>query len=917
VKNAPFIKAEDVTKKSAFVFLEGRLYEITGNWNWESPADRLFLSQVIFTHEIIELPAIQFLLHPDDLESVRKLVERAGEKKDCLFEFRVISSYGAISTVNTSGFFDCVEHDRFFDQIQQQQLQRFSAEQEKIEQLAEARQQIAGWTSAETITSSGVWFINSSNHIAFYSDEVFRIHGLIPQSLNAHLHTFTSFIHPDDRELVVQVLEKAYRQQLPVHLQYRIQLTDASVRFLSNTTNWIFNESGQFVLTGVITDLTEQAESEQILQEAQLELRLKNRILDRAETIARMGHWHLNLLTRSVNFSGQFYKIFGLKPNERILNFNELSRFVHPADRAIVDEMISKMLNEREVPDIRFNIVRPNGRMRKVHLKGELVIDASSEIIVNGALHDITEQELTTTLLSNIQDERELLQITQEHLHSATSVCSWIWDMNEDTIKASKGVNEFFALNSSLEINLDLIKRHIHPDDRTMYLQLLDKLTDGLKETKADLRILRRGETRYVRASFKVNIFKEKQVLSVIFIDVTAENMLREKVAQQEILTDKINDTSSERVCVTDTNNYILAWNSSCEQDYRIRREDAIGRNLFDVLPHFKTPELLTQVQQVLEGEPLLLQNMKTPAGLGYQDLRIIPVRDQNNKVTSILHIAKDITNDVRSKEQLASRNNFIKIFLDATNDIVLVLDRNLYFKHWNQQAQVHYQLKPDEVIGKNILEVLPHSINNPIYEYLRRALKGETVRIPVTWDPDTEGFFETSLTPLKDELGEIVSVLWISHDKTSEYGLLQKQNHSNKVIELMSEAYLLLDTSGEILYANARAGQFFAGQNEELTGKNISSIVPEISSVLQSEALVNNNRVETDIISNRLASPLHVVAAVVENGYVLLFRDAETAGNGSEKINISYAHQKQPAQAAHKSGSFSGDGGNDNRSEG
>ncbi|MFN2439514.1 MAG: PAS domain-containing protein, partial [Chitinophagaceae bacterium] len=116
------------------------------------------------------------------------------------------------------------------------------------------------------------WYFNTVTHEAFYSDNVFQIYGLFPQSLNAHPNTFIDFIHPEDSSIVLRTFEKAYHAKLPLHLEYRIVGQDGIIRYVLQTTRWLFNSKGEMMQTGTIQNITEQKEIDNDLYKKQYSL---------------------------------------------------------------------------------------------------------------------------------------------------------------------------------------------------------------------------------------------------------------------------------------------------------------------------------------------------------------------------------------------------------------------------------------------------------------------------------------------------------------------------------------------------------------------------------------------------------------------------------------------------------------------
>lgn len=96
-----------------------------------------------------------------------------------------------------------------------------------------------------------------------WSDELYRIYGEEPQSFNASYERFISFIHPDDRDKVRAIHQRAFETGEPYEMEERIVLRDGSERLLWSNGEVIMGPDGtpeRFI--GICRDVTEQRAAE-------------------------------------------------------------------------------------------------------------------------------------------------------------------------------------------------------------------------------------------------------------------------------------------------------------------------------------------------------------------------------------------------------------------------------------------------------------------------------------------------------------------------------------------------------------------------------------------------------------------------------------------------------------------------------
>lgn len=146
-------------------------------------------------------------------------------------------------------------------------------ERKKVENTL--RKSEASLANAQRIAHLGNWEWNIVKNELRWSDEIYRIFGLIPQIFGATYEAFLDSVHPDDRELVKRSVNEALYQKKPYRIDHRIILPGGPVRIVHEEAEVIFDDAGRAIqMNGTVHDITERKQSEEALRMSEHKYRL-------------------------------------------------------------------------------------------------------------------------------------------------------------------------------------------------------------------------------------------------------------------------------------------------------------------------------------------------------------------------------------------------------------------------------------------------------------------------------------------------------------------------------------------------------------------------------------------------------------------------------------------------------------------
>ncbi|MEU1278053.1 SpoIIE family protein phosphatase [Streptomyces sp. NPDC005805] len=127
--------------------------------------------------------------------------------------------------------------------------------------------------------------------------------------------------------------------------------------------------------------------------------------------LSRVGSAEWNLLTDKVTWSEELYRILGRDPSAGPMSLDELPALVFADDQALLTAMVTDCLVDGRPIDGEFRMVRPDGRVRTVHMMGEPVLDPDGSTAAMWAvLRDVSELRRTERA---VRESRDTLQRRQ------------------------------------------------------------------------------------------------------------------------------------------------------------------------------------------------------------------------------------------------------------------------------------------------------------------------------------------------------------------------------------------------------------------------------------------------------------------------------------------------------------------------
>src|ERR1700719_1679330 len=354
---------------------------------------------------------------------------------------------------------------------------------------------------AQRLSHSGTfgWKVHSGELV--WSDETYRILGFARET-NPTLDLVFDRVHPEDRDRLQQIRDRAAQNGMDLDVEHRVLLPDGVIRHVHVVAHAGRDNSDNLKYAGVVTDITNRKGADDEREALSRSLQESKARLEEAQRVAHVGYWDWDLETGEIIWSDETYRIFGFKPQERRMDIETVSGLVHPDDRealySTVDEEVAVGVHAAH----QHRIVRPSGEVRTVqsitsklwkttHVGPEDGISREHNRLF-GTVQDITElkqaEEASRALSRDLQESKDWLAEEQRVAHLGY----WVWDLVTNQVIWSEETYCIFGLvPKGGSFDVAKVGEMIHPDDREAVFRIADEAIRSGTRADCEHRLIR------------------------------------------------------------------------------------------------------------------------------------------------------------------------------------------------------------------------------------------------------------------------------------------------------------------------------------------------------------------------------------------------------------------------------------------
>lgn len=265
------------------------------------------------------------------------------------------------------------------------------------------------FSEAQEITHLGNWEWNMVDNSLIWSDEIYRIFSLEPQSVIPSYDTFTSYIHPEDREEVSRRIEESVMENSPYSIIHRIILKNNEIKYVQERGYAKYDSKHTPIgMIGTVQDVTNEIKIHQELQKSE----------DKFKTLSKNSYTGIMVHNKNniIYTNPQLEKITGYS-GEELLKMNIWDIFVLDEKREAIRDILERRFKGEMFTEEYENVsVRSkNGSIKLVNAYS-MTIEYEGEFVALSNIFDVTDskkaEEQLQALSQIVEQTDDIIKMT-------------------------------------------------------------------------------------------------------------------------------------------------------------------------------------------------------------------------------------------------------------------------------------------------------------------------------------------------------------------------------------------------------------------------------------------------------------------------------------------------------------------------
>ena len=490
---------------------------------------------------------------------------------------------------------------------------------------------------------AGIWEWNLDSNENFWSDELWKVYGLQPQSCQPSYEAWQRIMHPDDRECAAKVVNEAARAGAELNVEFRVHAPDGD-RWLLSRGRPLRDSSGRArAYIGIAMDISQRKQAEEVLHERERRLR---HFTDAAPVAIAMFDTEMRYLAASSRFRSD-YSLNGLELAGRSHYevFPEIPDHWREIHRRCLAGAVERNAGER--------FRRANGSDLWIRWEIQPWRHAGGEI--GGIVlfsEDITEQKKSE---QDLMESQERLRLAQQ----AARIGTFEWLIEPGFLTWTSELEAMHGLEpGTFGGSTEEWRSLVHPEDRDEVRRTLDQFV-RTGQLEAEWRVVRAdGAVRWLAARGSVFRNEQGDPLRLVGVNIditelrTAEASAREwqRAFEQAEVAIAMSQPASAK---------LRAVNAAFARLHGYTTAELANRPIADIFPADARATLQHWIEIANNRGHVTFESEHQRKDGGRLPVRIdlTAMRDETGEVVSRVAFVQDLTSQKRAEQEIRKLN--------------------------------------------------------------------------------------------------------------------------------------------------------------------------------------------------------------------------------------------------------------------
>ncbi len=221
-------------------------------------------------------------------------------------------------------------------------------------------------------------------------------------------------------------------------------------------------------------------------KEAERRLRDSERLLNQTQRAAHIGGYHIDLVKGTISFTEEACNLCGMGPTNGRHDGDNYLKLGLPQDRELLEQGWWEMSEQSTEFDFVYHLLLQKTGIRHLRNRGRVELDDQGNLTgIFGTIMDVTDLKRTEIRL------RESQKLLGE-VERASRLASFHINVARKEFHFSDEIFNILELERDREISIQDIVDVLHPDDRGAFLDTMNIMRTGGRESDIVFRIVRR-----------------------------------------------------------------------------------------------------------------------------------------------------------------------------------------------------------------------------------------------------------------------------------------------------------------------------------------------------------------------------------------------------------------------------------------